>query len=173
MKLFKVVKCLKEVNQIKSNRVWHVVFFIWLCFFTYDLNNIIHARVRLICLFVTFFLWINRFKGDFCRLRGLEFFSGFSPNSLIYFYYFLFGISYTYYVLIIFFICTFKRKNISCAKKWGGGQLRACIDVEEKGNYNKYMYLFESNVKIGYFFSETLLLQNKTQLLISCYCCIV
>lgn len=57
-------------------------------------------------------------------------------------------------------------------KVWGGGQLRACT-VEEKGNYNKYMYLFESNVKIGYFFSETLLLQNKTQLLISCYCCIV
>lgn len=55
----------------------------------------------------------------------------------------------------------------------GGGQLRACTDVEEKGNYNKYMYLFESNVKIGYFFSETLLLQNKTQRLISCYCCIV
>lgn len=107
-------------------------FFIWLCFFTYDLNNIIHARVRLICLFVTFFLWINRFKGDFCRLRGLEFFSGFSPNSLIYFYYFLFGISYTYYFLIIFFICTFKRKNISCAKKWRGGSYVPALMLKKR-----------------------------------------
>lgn len=32
-------------------------------------------------------------------------------------------------------------------QKVGGGKLRACTDVEEKGNYNKYMYLFESNVK--------------------------
>lgn len=129
MKLFfQVVKCLKEVNQIKSNQVWHVVFFIWLCFFTYDLNKIIYTRVRLICLSLVFFS---------CGLIVLRvilvwsFLRVFSPNSLFYFYYFLFGISYTYYFPIIFFIIHL-RKNISCAKKWGGGgqPLDATCDVE-------------------------------------------